>query len=92
MAISEITEAADVGFGSFYYHFESKDGVFAALTEWVFDDFADGPSVSRAACRIPPRSCPYACATLRAVAPMGPLSDAGGLFGARSRSEDWASV
>ena len=63
MAISEITEAADVGFGSFYYHFESKDGVFAALTEWVFDDFADEPSVSRAACRIPPRSCPYACAT-----------------------------
>ena len=42
VAISEITEAADVGFGSFYYHFESKDGVFAALTEWVFDDFADG--------------------------------------------------
>ncbi|PAJ78346.1 TetR/AcrR family transcriptional regulator [Burkholderia ubonensis] len=42
VAISEITEAADVGFGSFYYHFESKDGIFAALTEWVFDDFADG--------------------------------------------------
>ncbi|GAU06759.1 TetR family transcriptional regulator [Burkholderia stabilis] len=42
MAISEITEAADVGFGSFYYHFESKDGIFAALTEWVFDDFANG--------------------------------------------------
>ncbi|WP_422389516.1 TetR/AcrR family transcriptional regulator [Burkholderia pyrrocinia] len=42
VAISEITEAADVGFGSFYYHFESKDGIFAALTEWVFDDFANG--------------------------------------------------
>lgn len=41
VAISEITEAADVGFGSLYYHFESKDGIFAALTEWVFDDFAD---------------------------------------------------
>ncbi|WP_175970231.1 TetR/AcrR family transcriptional regulator [Burkholderia sp. BCC0322] len=41
VAISEITDAADVGFGSFYYHFESKDGIFAALTEWVFDDFAD---------------------------------------------------
>ncbi|MPV67353.1 TetR/AcrR family transcriptional regulator [Burkholderia sp. BE17] len=41
VAISEITEAADVGFGSFYYHFESKEGIFAALTEWVFDDFAD---------------------------------------------------
>ncbi|WP_321863662.1 TetR/AcrR family transcriptional regulator [Burkholderia cenocepacia] len=42
VAISEITEAADVGFGSFYYHFDSKDGIFTALTEWVFDDFADG--------------------------------------------------
>ncbi|WP_175885560.1 TetR/AcrR family transcriptional regulator [Burkholderia sp. BCC0044] len=42
VAISEITEAADVGFGSFYYHFDSKEGIFAALTEWVFDDFADG--------------------------------------------------
>lgn len=42
VAISEITEAADVGFGSFYYHFESKEDIFAALTEWVFDDFADG--------------------------------------------------
>ncbi|KVA06925.1 TetR family transcriptional regulator [Burkholderia latens] len=42
VAISEITETADVGFGSFYYHFDSKDGIFAALTQWVFDDFADG--------------------------------------------------
>ena len=41
VAISEITEAADVGFGSFYNHFASKDGLFAALIEWVFDDFAD---------------------------------------------------
>ena len=27
VAINEITEAADVGFGSFYNHFESRDGI-----------------------------------------------------------------
>src|SRR5262245_42665756 len=27
VAINEITEAADVGFGSFYNHFESKDAI-----------------------------------------------------------------
>jgi AcrR family transcriptional regulator len=31
--INEITEEADVGFGSFYNHFESKDAVVAALVE-----------------------------------------------------------
>ncbi|MFL9911253.1 TetR/AcrR family transcriptional regulator [Paraburkholderia sp. RL17-337-BIB-A] len=41
VAISDITEAADVGFGSFYNHFESKEGIFAALVEWVFEEFAD---------------------------------------------------
>lgn len=41
VAINEITEAADVGFGSFYNHFESKEGIVVALIEWVFDDFAD---------------------------------------------------
>ena len=41
VAISEITEAADVGFGSFYNHFESKEGLFAALIDWAFEDFAD---------------------------------------------------
>ena len=41
VAISEITEAADVGFGSFYNHFESKEGIFTALIEWVFEEFAD---------------------------------------------------
>ncbi|TCK84031.1 TetR/AcrR family transcriptional regulator [Paraburkholderia sp. BL9I2N2] len=40
-AINEITEAADVGFGSFYNHFESKEAIYAALTDWVFEDFAD---------------------------------------------------
>ncbi|WP_426399176.1 TetR/AcrR family transcriptional regulator [Ralstonia sp. R-29] len=41
VSISEITEAADVGFGSFYNHFESKEGLFAALIDWAFEDFAD---------------------------------------------------
>jgi AcrR family transcriptional regulator len=40
-AINEITEAADVGFGSFYNHFESKEAIYAALLDWVFKDFAD---------------------------------------------------
>jgi len=38
-SIQEITEAADIGFGSFYNHFESKDQLFAtasgeALERW----------------------------------------------------------
>ncbi|TCK84033.1 TetR/AcrR family transcriptional regulator [Paraburkholderia sp. BL9I2N2] len=41
VAINEITEAADVGFGSFYNHFESKEAIHAALTDQVFEDFAD---------------------------------------------------
>src|ERR1700742_4963105 len=40
-AINEITEAADVGFGSFYNHFESKEAIYAALLHWVFQDFAE---------------------------------------------------
>ena len=41
VTINDITEAADVGFGSFYNHFESKEAIFAAVFEWVFDEFAD---------------------------------------------------
>lgn len=41
VAINEITEAADVGFGSFYNHFESKEAIYSAVMEWVFEDFAD---------------------------------------------------
>jgi AcrR family transcriptional regulator len=40
-SIQAIAERADVGFGSFYNHFESKEGIFAALVEWVFEEFAD---------------------------------------------------
>jgi AcrR family transcriptional regulator len=41
VAINEITEAADVGFGSFYNHFESKEAIYAALIDRVFEHFAD---------------------------------------------------
>ncbi|MEM5461448.1 TetR/AcrR family transcriptional regulator [Paraburkholderia phytofirmans] len=41
VAINEITEAADVGFGSFYNHFESKEAIYATLVDNVFEDFAN---------------------------------------------------
>ncbi|SIT37503.1 Transcriptional regulator, TetR family [Paraburkholderia ribeironis] len=41
VTINEITDAADVGFGSFYNHFDSKEGIFAALVEWLFEEFAN---------------------------------------------------
>jgi AcrR family transcriptional regulator len=41
VAINEITEAADVGFGSFYNHFESKEAIYATLVDSVFEEFAD---------------------------------------------------
>lgn len=41
VAINEITEAADVGFGSFYNHFESKEAIYAVLMDSVFEEFAD---------------------------------------------------
>lgn len=40
VAINEITEAADVGFGSFYNHFESKEAIYNELTHSVFEEFA----------------------------------------------------
>ena len=40
VTISQITDAADVGFGSFYNHFDSKEGIFAALVDWLFEEFA----------------------------------------------------
>ncbi|PRX36426.1 TetR family transcriptional regulator [Paraburkholderia sp. BL18I3N2] len=41
VAINEITEAADVGFGSFYNHFESKEAIYATLVDNVFEEFGD---------------------------------------------------
>lgn len=39
VAINEITEAADVGFGSFYNHFESKESLHDALLEDMLEAF-----------------------------------------------------
>lgn len=36
-SIQEITEAADVGFGSFYNHFDSKEQLFRTVSEEVFE-------------------------------------------------------
>ena len=41
VAINEITEAADVGFGSFYNHFESKEAIYRAVIDVVFEAFGD---------------------------------------------------
>jgi AcrR family transcriptional regulator len=38
VSIQEITEAADVGFGTFYNHFESKHELFAAAVEDVLEE------------------------------------------------------
>ncbi len=39
--INEITEAADVGFGSFYNYFESKDAIVAAVVEAVTTELGE---------------------------------------------------
>ena len=36
-AINDITETADVGFGTFYNYFDSKDAILAAAVEELFD-------------------------------------------------------
>jgi len=39
VAIHEITEAADMGFGTFYNYFESKEAIYEALVNEVFESF-----------------------------------------------------
>ena len=41
VAINEITDLADVGFGSFYNHFASKEAIFDAVMDEVFEGYAD---------------------------------------------------
>jgi AcrR family transcriptional regulator len=41
VAINEITEAADVGFGSFYNHFASKEAIHTAVLDAIFDAFGN---------------------------------------------------
>lgn len=40
VSIQQITDAADVGFGSFYNHFESKEALFEAAVEDVLERYA----------------------------------------------------
>lgn len=40
VSIQELTDAADVGFGSFYNHFESKDALFAAAVDTTLHAYA----------------------------------------------------
>jgi AcrR family transcriptional regulator len=46
-SVQEITEAADVGFGSFYNHFDSKELLFQAAAEEVLERW--GQMIDRAA-------------------------------------------
>ena len=39
VAINEITEAADLGFGTFYNYFDSKESIHEALVEELFESF-----------------------------------------------------
>lgn len=50
VAINEITEAADVGFGSFYNYFPSKEAIYDALVDEVFESF--GAALDRIAERV----------------------------------------
>src|SRR6476659_527496 len=45
-SIAEITEEADIGFGSFYNHFESKDQLFQTAAEEVLERW--GQMIDRA--------------------------------------------
>jgi len=40
VSIQQITDAADVGFGSFYNHFESKEALFEAAVEEALETYA----------------------------------------------------
>lgn len=42
VTINEVTEAADVGFGSFYNYFPSKEAVYEAVFNAVFEEFGGG--------------------------------------------------
>jgi AcrR family transcriptional regulator len=41
VTINEITEAADVGIGSFYNHFDTKEALHAAVVDDLFEEFGD---------------------------------------------------
>ena len=49
-SIQEITETADIGFGSFYNHFDSKEQLFQAAAEEVMERW--GQMIDRATASI----------------------------------------
>ncbi len=53
-SIQEITEAADIGFGSFYNHFESKDELFRTASEEILERW--GQMIDRACAGIDDRA------------------------------------
>jgi AcrR family transcriptional regulator len=53
VAINEITDKADVGFGSFYNHFASKEAIYLALIDKFFEEFADALEISTASLEDP---------------------------------------
>ncbi len=56
--INEITEAADVGFGSFYNHFASKDAIVDAVVEQAALEMAEAISGTTRALDDRPRWSP----------------------------------
>ena len=58
VSIQQITDAADVGFGSFYNHFSSKDELFEAAIAEAFEEHGSGSTRSSPASATRPKSSP----------------------------------
>ena len=94
VAINEITEAADVGFGSFYNHFESKEAIYATLVESVFEEFADSLDRLASGLSDPAEiiSVSVRHTLMRARRePVGALPDTRGFFGAGPDARSWSA-
>ena len=72
--ILEITQAADVGMGSFYNHFETKEQLFEAAVEAVMDGYGQLLDDLTATSRTPPRCSPAVPAHRTAPTPEPELS------------------
>jgi AcrR family transcriptional regulator len=75
VAINEITEAADVGFGSFYNYFESKEAIYQALVDSVFEEFGIGSTGCLRTFTIPLRSSRLQCAIRYRALKTNPYGD-----------------
>ena len=92
--VLDITQAADVGMGSFYNHFDSKEQLFQAAVTDVFDaygavldslpevgssrDVCAQLSASRSFLSAPPAGMPCAAQCRHRTNPVGPRSGAAG--------------